>query len=234
MSLQQQPDGAAPNPQGASAQARRGRGAMLAVVLTALLALILVVVLVWMTAGSDDDAAADDSDSEADNEADDSEPDDSPDFDGVYRMVLDGPGLCLGLSPQGEDSDLDRHVLAARDCEDDLTDFVVEGSVDDYVLIGFGHESWNDLCLAPDGPDYDDLDDADPEAIWYVAPYECDYEGAVFQFTLDPIEGDEYRLMTAAEQCVQMSSEDEFEEGNVMYTAECADEVNQTIRIEEF
>ncbi|GAA4917356.1 hypothetical protein LX16_3914 [Stackebrandtia albiflava] len=211
---------------GAGATLATARGARAAVVAVGAVAVVLVAALIWVTlsAGGGDEAAP------AGKPATASETpvDDGPVADGEYRISIGGPGSCLGLSPHG--GDVDRIVLAAMECEGDGTRFTVDGTAPDTVRIGFLDPDFaDDYCLQADGPELDD-EAAEEDDVYYFAPYACDAEEPMQEFTLSPSDDGTLRLRTAAGQCLAVFEDHEFAEGRVVATAPCSEPDHQQLQ----
>ncbi len=213
---------------GANTTLDKMRGGRSVVIAVAAVAVILVAALVWATVGtgSDEEAAADETevDGKSDGTADD--PINGLFPDGNYR--LSNEEGCVGLAEHGE---VDRWIMAARECDVQQTYLSVNFIADETMRIGFLVEGFTEFCLRADGPELDD-DEATDEDLYYFAPYECDDADGLQEFTLLPQGEDRYALQTGFGQCMAVFLAWGFPDGHGVGTAPCQEGNLQTFAFE--
>lgn len=204
---------------GANTTLDKMRGGKTVVIAVAAVAVILVAALVWATmggSGDDRQPAADETGLDADDTAGDDEDGVNGLFpDGSYKLV-NSEG-CIGLA---EHDEVDRWIMAARDCDAQQTYLSATFVADDTVRIGFLIEGFTEFCLRADGPELDD-EEATEEDLYYFAPYECDEEDKLQEFTLLPQGDDQYQLQTGFGQCMAVFLAWGFPDGDGVGTAAC-------------
>jgi len=205
---------------GANTTLDKMRGGKSVVIAVAAVAVVLVAALVWATmsfSGSDPAPAVEDAAGSTDQSADETEAVNGMFPDGNHQMINEEG--CLGLAEQG---DVDRWIIAARDCDAQQTYLTTSFVADDTIRIGFVVEGFTEFCLRADGPELDD-DAATEGDLYYLAPYECDEADKLQEFRLTALADDNYQVHTAAGQCVAVFLAWSFPDGKGVGTAPCAE-----------